>query len=149
MGDAHRMQRALDLTFPKFEEMLQRREIRGNVVLLPDEELQQVPIVGKTIMDLCRRQAKPCIWSRNSLLTWNSLPTMAVSFPNDRTFILRMQKRLRFLIGSGRRQTVPGSTTMSEGCAPISSRIRRFKSWNSAIITVRYYGALALGNGEC
>ncbi|RWP16657.1 MAG: hypothetical protein EOR00_16990 [Mesorhizobium sp.] len=74
---------------------------------------------------------------------------MAVSFPNDQASILRMQKRLRFLIGSGRWQTVPGLTTMSEGCAPISSRIRRFESWNSAIITVRYYSALALDNGEC
>ncbi|RWN57290.1 hypothetical protein [Mesorhizobium sp.] len=74
---------------------------------------------------------------------------MPVSFPNDQASILRGGKRFHFLIGSGRRQTVPGSTMMSEGCAPISSRIHRFKSWNSAIITVRYYGALALDNGEC
>lgn len=41
MGDAHGMQRAFDLTLPIFEEMLQRREIRGDVVFLPDEELQR------------------------------------------------------------------------------------------------------------
>ncbi|TIT09616.1 hypothetical protein [Mesorhizobium sp.] len=54
-----------------------------------------------------------------------------------------MEKRLRFLIGSGRRQAVPRSTPMSEGCAAISSRIRRVNFWNSAIITVRWHSTTA------
>jgi hypothetical protein len=54
-----------------------------------------------------------------------------------------MEKRLRFLIGSGRRQAVPGSTTKSEGGAAISSCVRRFKSWNSVIITARWHSTTA------
>ena len=55
-------QRRLDLPAPMVEEIAKDRELRGDVVMLPDEELQQGGMVGHVIADLDGAEAEAS-WS--------------------------------------------------------------------------------------
>ena len=52
LADPHRVQLALDIAAPVFQKAAERREIRGDVHLLPDEALQQVRMIRQTVDDL-------------------------------------------------------------------------------------------------
>ena len=45
VGDANRVERRLDLAAPVVEEIAQHRELRGDVIMLADEELKQGGVV--------------------------------------------------------------------------------------------------------
>ena len=46
VGDAHRMQRSVQLPLPEIQEGAQARKQRGEIVILPDELLDQGGMVG-------------------------------------------------------------------------------------------------------
>src|SRR6516225_3922970 len=52
----HRVERTVELLLPEGEEILQRRELRKQIVILPDVGLQQRGMIRHAIEDMCRRQ---------------------------------------------------------------------------------------------
>ena len=56
VGDAHRVQRALQCFLPVVEEAPQFGKVGGEIVFLPDVELQQARMVGHVVMNLRRGQ---------------------------------------------------------------------------------------------
>ena len=56
LANPHRVELALDVAAPEFQEPAQLREVRGNIELLPDEALQQIGMVRQTVDDLRGRQ---------------------------------------------------------------------------------------------
>src|SRR5215204_3647282 len=56
VGDGHRMKRPLELPGPERQEIVQHRELRCQVVFLPDEGLEQVRMVRQAIQDIGGRQ---------------------------------------------------------------------------------------------
>lgn len=57
VGDAHGVQRAVQLAFPIVEKAFQLREVRRKIVFLPDIELEQARVVRKMVVDFGRGQA--------------------------------------------------------------------------------------------
>jgi hypothetical protein len=57
VGDGDRMERAIERPQPKPQKRVQRREIRTDIVVLPNEGLQQGPMIGKAIQDMRSCQA--------------------------------------------------------------------------------------------
>ena len=56
MRVADRMQRPVDFPVPELDEMIEHRKIRREVIILPDEKLQQMRMIGQVVEDLRRRQ---------------------------------------------------------------------------------------------
>jgi hypothetical protein len=54
-----RVQGTLELRLPEVQELLQYREIGENIVILPDVLLQEPPMVGPAIKNMCRREPVP------------------------------------------------------------------------------------------
>ena len=52
VGDGDRMERAIELPQPKAQKRVQCWEVRADIVVLPDESLQQRPMIGKPIQDM-------------------------------------------------------------------------------------------------
>src|SRR5258708_30113018 len=59
MSYRHRMKQAIEFARPEVEELLELGEMRMQVVLLPDEVLQNVRVIGHSIKDTGGRQSKP------------------------------------------------------------------------------------------
>lgn len=57
MGNAHRMQPALDIALPELQEAAELGEGRRLVERLPEEGLQQPRMVGHVVEDMGREQA--------------------------------------------------------------------------------------------
>src|SRR4028119_1045594 len=57
VGDPDRMKGGLDLAAPMIEEAVQLRELRRDVIFLPDEQLDELGVVRHVIADLRRQQA--------------------------------------------------------------------------------------------
>jgi len=57
VGDAHGVQRALQRLGPVVEKAAQFGKLRGEVVILPDIDLQQARVIWKTIVDFGCGQA--------------------------------------------------------------------------------------------
>lgn len=57
VGDAHGVQRALQRLGPVVEKAAQLGKLRGEVVILPDIDLQQARVIWKTIVDFGCGQA--------------------------------------------------------------------------------------------
>lgn len=57
MGDINGMQLAFDFLDPEIQKPFELREMRGTVVILPDEFLQQFRVIGQVVKNLRRRQA--------------------------------------------------------------------------------------------
>src|SRR5215216_6670846 len=57
VGDRHRVQRAFQRSLPEEEKLLQQRERRAQIVILPDVALQQPGMVGTPIEDMRGGQA--------------------------------------------------------------------------------------------
>src|ERR1700683_875072 len=64
LGDFHRMEFSLDSADPEIEEAPQRREIRRQVHLLPDEALYYMGMVRQMIKNLRRGEAGGQDWQR-------------------------------------------------------------------------------------
>src|SRR3954469_4131628 len=54
---SHRVQRSFELATPKVEKAGQDRKLGSEVVILPDEILQEMRVVGKAVQDVGCRQA--------------------------------------------------------------------------------------------
>ena len=52
MGKDHRMQRSIDFPFPEVDEIVECRKFRRQIILLPDEQLQQMRMIRQMIIDL-------------------------------------------------------------------------------------------------
>jgi hypothetical protein len=50
------MQRALDLFLPEFDELEERGVIRRQIILLPDEAVENIAIIRHTVVKLGRGQ---------------------------------------------------------------------------------------------
>src|ERR1700674_1056141 len=56
MGDHHRVQRPIELLLPESQEVMEDREIRAEIVILPDVGLQQPAMIGTPVVDVRRRE---------------------------------------------------------------------------------------------
>lgn len=57
MADLYGMEFALDVVAPEIKKPAQLGKIRGKIELLPDETLQQIGVIWKTVDDLRGRQS--------------------------------------------------------------------------------------------
>ena len=57
LANPHRVKLAFDIAAPEFQKAAQLRKIRGKIELLPDETLQQIGVIWKTVDDLRGRQS--------------------------------------------------------------------------------------------
>src|SRR6516162_6633364 len=56
VGNHHGMQRPLELALPKNQEFLQAREVRAQIVVLPNIRLEQPAMVWTAVVDVGRGQ---------------------------------------------------------------------------------------------
>ena len=56
MRVADRMQRPVDFPIPEFDEMIEHRKIGREVIILPDEKLQQMRVIRQVVENFRRRQ---------------------------------------------------------------------------------------------
>src|ERR1700733_7467753 len=59
MRHRHRVKQAVDLECPEIEKLLKLREVWMQVVMLPDEVLQDIGVIGHAIKDVGGGQPKP------------------------------------------------------------------------------------------
>src|SRR3954447_11635797 len=84
MRDGDGKQRAFELRFPKGEEILQRRKIREQIVVLPHIGLQQPVAVRAAVHDFCRSQtiAKDLLAK-----VLGNFPTLRNPSPRDHAYL--------------------------------------------------------------
>ncbi len=59
MSDAHPIERSIKIGSPEIQEIDELREVRREVVVLPDVALQQSRIVRQAVYDLRRGEGEP------------------------------------------------------------------------------------------
>jgi len=50
------MQRPVNLPIPEFDEVIEHRKIGRQIIILPDEKLQQMRMIGQVVENFRRRQ---------------------------------------------------------------------------------------------
>src|SRR5580704_8021891 len=59
MPYGHRVEQTVELACPEVEKLLKLREVRMQVVMLPDEVLQDIGVIGHAVKDVGGGQPKP------------------------------------------------------------------------------------------
>ena len=73
MRNADRGQGAVKIVAPEIEEFDEAREARRQIVILPDEKLQEIAMIGQAIHDLRSGEA-PAIQLAGKMLCRSSAP---------------------------------------------------------------------------
>ena len=83
--DGDRKQWALELFLPEGEEVLQRREIRKQIVVLPDVSLQQPGTIRTAINDFrcCQSVAKTCFLKSMETVSFSTMPASSPTWKSN------------------------------------------------------------------